>query len=123
MSDRYRKRWERRQARWEARRAKWEARAARHEAYRVGYEARRAARAARLANLKSGTAGASGHRSPPQPARTVIGLLGGVLILLGLAVTVLMPSVGGSASLLVCLAPGVALLIPWLLWTRGHSRM
>ena len=94
MSDRYRERWERRQAKWQARQAKWEARAARHEAYRVGYEARRAARMARLANMKSGTAGARSHRPPPQSARTVFGLLGGLLILLGV-MAVLLPGFGG----------------------------
>jgi hypothetical protein len=122
MSDRYRERWERRQAKWQARQAKWEARAARHEAYRVGYEARRAARMARLANMKSGTAGVSSHQPPPQAARTVFGLLGGLLILLGV-MAVLLPGFGGPASPFVCLAPGVALLIPWLLWRRSSSRM
>lgn len=120
MSDRYRERWERRQAKWQARQAKWEARAARHEAYRVGYEARRAARMARLANLKSGAAGARSHRPPPQSARTVFGLLGGLLILLGV-MALLLPGFGGPASPFVCLAPGVALLIPWLIWTRSRS--
>ena len=122
MSDRYRERWERRQAKWQARQAKWEARAARHEAYRVGYEARRAARAARLANLKSGTAGAGRHRPPPEAARTVFGLVGGLLILLGV-MAVLLPGFGGPASPFACLAPGVALLIPWLLWRRSSPRM
>jgi hypothetical protein len=121
MSDRYRERWERRQAKWQARQAKWEARAARHEAYRVGYEARRAARAARLANMKSGAGRAGSHRPPPQSARTVFGLLGGLFILLGL-VAVLFPGFGGPASPLACLVPGVALLIPWLLWMRSRSR-
>ena len=122
MSDRYRERWERRQAKWQARQAKWEARAARHEAYRVGYEARRAARMARLANMKSGTAGATGHRQPPQSARAVFGLIGGLFILLGV-MAVLLPGFGGPASPFACLAPGVALLIPWLLWRRSSSRV
>ena len=103
MGDHYRERWERRQAKWQARQAKWEARAARHEAYRVGYEARRAARMARLANLKSGTAGARVMRPPPQSARIVFGLLGGLFILLGLAL-------GGATSGLR--GPGQSFCVP-----------
>ena len=91
------------------------------EAYRVGYEARRAARAARIANLKSG-ARAKYYRSPSQSARTVFGLLGGLFILLGV-MALLLPGFGGPASPFVCLAPGIALLIPWLLWRRDRSRM
>ena len=89
---------------------------ARHEAYRVGYEARRAARATRIANLKSGVAGASTHRPPPQSARTVFGLLGGLFILLGV-MALLLPGFGAASPFVACLAPGVAPLIPWLLWS------
>jgi hypothetical protein len=77
---------------------------------------------ARLANLKSGAAGARSQQPPPQSARTVFGLLGGLFILLGV-MALLLPGFGGPASPFVCLAPGVALLIPWLIWTRSRSHM
>jgi len=119
MSDRYRTRWERRQAKWQARQAKWEARAARHEAYRVGYEARRAARRARWEARRTRD---RGQQAPNRSTMPTMGAFGGLFLLLGLFFAFLYPGVGALASLVLCLIPGAAMLMPWLLWALNRSR-
>jgi len=113
MSDRYRERWEKRQVKWERRRAKWEARAARHEARRARREARHAEWAARKAR---------GRGTSDDMGMAMTGAFGGLFLLLGLVFAVLYPGVGRIASLVLCLFPGAAMLIPWIIWTRSRSR-
>jgi hypothetical protein len=118
MNDRYRERWERRQAKWDRRRAKWEARAARHEARRASHEARRAARHAKW---KTGAGRDGGERSSPTDM-ALMGFFGGLFVLLGLASLWLFPGIGSVAGFLACLVPGIAMLIPVMIWASSRSR-
>jgi hypothetical protein len=52
-----------------------------------------------------------------------MGAFGGLFILLGLFLALLYPGAGTLASLFVCLMPGAAMLIPWMLWARSRSGM
>jgi hypothetical protein len=121
MSDRYRERWERRQAKWERRRAKWEARRARHEARRARRAAKRAAWEARRAGQDAG----GGHAGGQRFSRIALALLGSLFIMFGLYAARWIPGIGNVSvgGFFVCLAPGFALLLPLLLGARSRSEM
>jgi hypothetical protein len=104
MGDRYRERWE--------------ARAARHEARRARHLARRAARHAKW---KTGAGRDSGERSSPTDM-ALMGFFGGLFVLLGLASLWLFPGIGSVAGLLACMVPGIAMLIPVMIWASSRSR-